>query len=161
MYKLYIYYIYIYIHFKKNNETGHIVTGFVVFLKEFIALYYWYIELFTRKILNIHAWIPSCHDGITPNSGLTGLKIILKEIYIYIHIYIYIYIYTYLVYNNLTHLKTLTIWSFVIYQFMTLFQNYWSGAELRDNSYYNWCLCIWYYNIITSHQWCRRKQSAG
>ena len=31
-------YIYIYIYFKKNNET-------VVFLKEFIALYYWYIEL--------------------------------------------------------------------------------------------------------------------
>ena len=26
------------------------VTGFVVFLKEFIALYYCYIELFTRKI---------------------------------------------------------------------------------------------------------------
>ena len=32
---------YIYIYFKKNNETGH---------KEFITLYYCYIELFTRKI---------------------------------------------------------------------------------------------------------------
>ena len=27
------------------------------FLKEFIALYYWYIQLFTRKILDIHSWI--------------------------------------------------------------------------------------------------------
>ena len=54
------------------------MTGFVVFLKEFIALYYWYIELFTRKILNIHAWITSCPDGITPNSGLTGPKIYLN-----------------------------------------------------------------------------------
>ena len=69
------------------------MTGFVVFLKEFIALYYWYIELFTRKILNIHAWIPSCPDGITPNSGLTGPK---KKIYIYIYIYmLYIYIISY------------------------------------------------------------------
>ena len=59
------------------------MTGFVVFLKEFIALYYWYIELFTRKILNIHSWITSCPDGITPNSGLTGPRI---------HIYIYIYV---------------------------------------------------------------------
>ena len=64
------------------------MTGFVVFLKEFIALYYWYIELFTRKISNIHAWIPSCPDGITPNSGLTGPKII----YIYIYIYVIIII---------------------------------------------------------------------
>ena len=52
------------------------MTGFVVFLKEFIALYYWYIELFTRKILNIHSWITSCPDGITPNSGLTGPRIL-------------------------------------------------------------------------------------
>ena len=74
-------YIYIYIYFKKNNETG-----FVVFLKEFIALYYWYIELFTRKILNIHSWITSCPDGITPNSGLTEPRIL----YIYIYICIYI-----------------------------------------------------------------------
>ena len=56
------------------------------FLKEFIALYYWYIELFTRKILNIHSWIISCPDGITPNSGLTGPRIL----YIYVYIYIYI-----------------------------------------------------------------------
>ena len=47
-----------------------------------LALYYWYIELFTRKILNIHSWIISCPDGITPNSGLTGLSIL----YIYIYI---------------------------------------------------------------------------
>ena len=59
------------------------MTGSVVFLKEFIALYYWYIELFTRKILNIHAWITSCPDWFAPNSGLTGPKI-----YIYIYIYI-------------------------------------------------------------------------
>ena len=52
------------------------------FLKEFIALYYWYIELFTRKILNIHSWIISCPDGITPNSGLTGPRIL----YIYIKV---------------------------------------------------------------------------
>ena len=46
-------YIYIYIYtLRKNNETGHIGC---FFLKEFIALYYWYIELFTRKILNIHS----------------------------------------------------------------------------------------------------------
>ena len=69
----------------KRLEGVEEVWGFVVFLKEFIALYYWYIELFTRKILNIHAWITSCPDGITPNSGLTGPK---KKIYIYIYIYI-------------------------------------------------------------------------
>ena len=34
------------------------------------------------KISNIHAWIPSCPDGITPNSGLTGPKI---RFYIYIY----------------------------------------------------------------------------
>ena len=55
------------------------------FLKEFMALFYWYIELFTRKILNIHSWIISCPDGITPNSGLTGPRIL--TIYIYIYIY--------------------------------------------------------------------------
>ena len=49
-------YMYIYIH--KMN------------FKEFIIyLYYWYIELFTRK-------------GITPNSGLTGPRIL----YIYIYV---------------------------------------------------------------------------
>ena len=52
------------------------------FLKEFIALYHWYIELFTRKILNIHSWIISCPDGITPNSGLTGPR--KHTIYIYV-----------------------------------------------------------------------------
>ena len=53
------------------------MTGFVVFLKEFIALYYWYIELFTRKIFNIQSWITSCPDGITPNSGLTVQRILI------------------------------------------------------------------------------------
>ena len=67
---------------KRGEELP--LHGFIVFLKEFIALYYWYIELFTMKILNIHAWITSCPDGITPNSGLTGPKIL----YIYIYIYI-------------------------------------------------------------------------
>ncbi len=32
--------------------------------------------------LNIHSWIISCPDGITPNSGLTGPK----NTYIYIYI---------------------------------------------------------------------------
>ena len=42
--------------------------------------------------LNIHSWIISCPDGITPNSGLTGPK---NTIYIYIYIYIYICMYIY------------------------------------------------------------------
>ena len=65
------------------------MTGFVFFLKEFIALYYWYIELFTRKIVNIHSWITSCPDGITPNSGLTGPRILYLSLSIYIYIYIH------------------------------------------------------------------------
>ena len=44
-----------------------------------------------QENLNIHSWIISCPDGITPNSGLTGPK----NTHIYIHIYIYIYIYIY------------------------------------------------------------------
>ena len=38
----------------------------------------------------------SCPDGITPNSGLTGLSILYIYIYIYIYMYIYIYIYIYI-----------------------------------------------------------------
>ena len=76
------------------------------FLKEFIALYYWYIELFTRKILNIHSWIISCPDGITPNSGLTGPRIL------YIYVYIYIYIFNSLI--SVLHLITL------IYKYLLL-----------------------------------------
>ena len=41
-------------------------------------------------MLRIHSWIISCPDGITPNSGLTGPRIL------YIYIYIYIYIYPYI-----------------------------------------------------------------
>ena len=36
-----------------------------------------------QEDLNIHSRIISCPDGITPNSGLTGLSIL----YIYIYIY--------------------------------------------------------------------------
>ena len=42
-------YIYIYT-LRKNNETNHKGLVSLFFLKESIALYYWYIELFTRKI---------------------------------------------------------------------------------------------------------------
>ena len=80
------------------------VTGFVVFLKEFIALYYWYIELFIRKIFNFHAWIPSCPDGITPNSGLTGP-------------YIYIYIYICLSIDNETFLFLIFFLAFLLDSF--------------------------------------------
>ena len=37
--------------------------------------------------LNICAWIPSCPDGITPNSDLTGPK---KKIYMYVYICMYV-----------------------------------------------------------------------
>ena len=37
-----------------------------------------------QENLNIHSWIISCPDGITPNSGLTGPK---NTTYIYIYIY--------------------------------------------------------------------------
>ena len=63
------------------------MIGFVVFsLKNYcsVLLVHWALY---QENLNIHSWIISCPDGITPNSGLTGLSIL----YIYIYIYIYIY----------------------------------------------------------------------
>ena len=57
------------------------MTGFVVFLKEFIALYCLLHWALYQENLNNHSWIISCPDGITPNSGLAGLK----NTYIYIY----------------------------------------------------------------------------
>ncbi len=39
----------------RGGVRSYLFIKHVVFLKEFIALYYWYIELFTRKISSIHA----------------------------------------------------------------------------------------------------------
>ena len=61
------------------------MIGFACFfLKEIIALYNCVHWALYQEDLNIHSRIISCPDGITPNSGLTGLSIL----------YIYIYIYT-------------------------------------------------------------------
>ena len=59
------------------------MTSFVVFLKEFIALYCLLHWALYQENLDIHSWIISCPHGITPNSGLTGSK---NTIYIYIYV---------------------------------------------------------------------------
>ena len=89
-------YIYIYSLRKTTNRWYRIINSFLSCYYKFISiLLHWGLY---QENLNIHSWIISCPDGITPNSGLTEPKNTLSlslslslSIYIYIYIYILFY----------------------------------------------------------------------